>query len=87
MDYQQLIDSMTPAIHQALRRAVELGKWPDGRALTDEQRGLCMEAVIAWEARHLPEEQRVGYIDRGTKAEGELCDDPKPENDTLRWIN
>jgi len=87
MDYDRLIDSMTPAIHQALRRAVELGKWPDGRALSDEQRSLCMQAVITWESRHLPEEQRTGYIDRGHKVEGELCSDPEPADNPLRWIN
>lgn len=89
MDYQQLIDNMTPDIHQALRRAVELGKWPDGRAVSDEQRALCMEAVIAWEARHLPEEKRVGYIDRGSKAEGEMCGDSDSASgtDQLKWIN
>ena len=26
-----------------------------------------MQAVIAWELKNLPEEQRSGYIDRGTK--------------------
>lgn len=89
MDYQQLIETMTPDIHRALRRAVELGKWPDGRVISAEQRALCMEAVIAWEARHLPEEQRVGYIDRGSKAEGELCgdSDAATEADHLKWVN
>ena len=28
-----------------------------------------MQAVIAWELKNLPEEQRSGYIDRGTKEE------------------
>lgn len=88
MNYQQLIDNMTPDIHRALRRAVELGKWPDGRVISAEQRSLCMEAVIAWEARHLPEEQRVGYIDRGSKAEGEMCSDSdEAGHDHLKWVN
>lgn len=89
MDYQQLIETMTPDIHRALRRAVELGKWPDGRVISAEQRALCMEAVIAWEARHLPEEQRVGFVDRGSKAEGELCGDSHAatETDHLKWVN
>ena len=30
---------------------------------------------IAWGEKHLPEEQRVGYIDKGHK-EGDSCDDP-----------
>ena len=34
-----------------------------------------MQAVYAWEMKHLPEDERSGYIDRGTKEEGEECDD------------
>ena len=34
MDIEQIIDSMTPEVYQRLATAVELGKWPDGVALT-----------------------------------------------------
>lgn len=74
MDYQQLIANITPDIHASLKRAIEIGRWPDGRRLSAEQRALCMEAVIAYEAAHLSQTERVGYIDRGRKAEGEVCD-------------
>lgn len=73
MNYQQLIANITPEIHTSLRRAIEIGRWPDGRTLSDEQRALCMEAVIAYEATHIDERERVGYIDLGSKAEGEVC--------------
>jgi uncharacterized protein YeaC (DUF1315 family) len=73
MDYQQLIANITPDIHAALKRAIEIGRWPDGRRLDDEQRALCMEAVIAWETIHLAERERTGFIDRGSKAEDEVC--------------
>jgi len=82
MDYQTLIDSMSPEIYQNLKRAIEIGKWPDGRTLSDDQRATVMEALIAWGAKHLPEEDRVGYIDRGHKA-GDVCDDPSTT--TLKW--
>ncbi|RLQ22410.1 DUF1315 family protein [Seongchinamella sediminis] len=75
MDYQQMIETMTPELYRSLRRAVELGKWPDGRPLTPEQKQSAMQAVIAWGQRHLPETKRVGYIDKGHKA-GDSCDDP-----------
>jgi len=29
MNYEELIQAMTPDMHQSLKRAVELGKWPD----------------------------------------------------------
>ncbi|VDZ83600.1 Protein of uncharacterised function (DUF1315) [Kluyvera intermedia] len=34
MSIEQMIDNMTPEIYQRLVTAVELGKWPDGVALT-----------------------------------------------------
>jgi len=62
MDYQQLIQTITPEIYQNLKQAVELGKWADGKALTPEQKQHCMQAVIAYDAAHKSEEERVGFI-------------------------
>ncbi len=82
MDYLQLIETMTPAIYKSLKRSVEIGKWPDGKALTPEQRREALQAVIAWGKLHLPESEQVGFIDKGHKA-GESCDDPVET--TLKW--
>lgn len=82
MDYQQMIASMTPQMYQNLRRAVELGKWPDGSRVTPEQRENAMQAIIAWGERHLPPAERVGFVDKGHKA-GDSCDDP--EETPLNW--
>jgi len=62
--FEALLAGMTPEIHQSLKTAVELGKWPSGERLTPEQVELCLQAVIAWDARNLPESERVAYIDR-----------------------
>lgn len=73
MSLEQLIRSLTPEVYQNLRRAIELGRWPDGRRLSGEQRELCMEAVLHYEALHqVAEHERVGYIDR-SKAEETSC--------------
>ena len=73
MDYQKLIEELNPEIYQRLKQALEVGKWPDGMALSDAQKVSCMDAVISWESRHVSPEQRTGYIDRGSKSEGERC--------------
>lgn len=78
MDFKQLIGEITPDIYRGLKRAVEIGKWPDGRALTPEQRELSMQAVIGYELQHVDERERTGYIDRGAKQEDEVCDDSPP---------
>ena len=75
MDYLDLVETMTPEVYSRLKRSVELGKWPDGRPLSREQRETCMQAIIAWGDKHLPAEERVGFIDKGHK-EGDVCDDP-----------
>lgn len=45
-----------------------------------------MQAVYAWEIQHLPETERSGYIDRGTKEEGEQCDDDHHKNEDFQPI-
>jgi uncharacterized protein YeaC (DUF1315 family) len=84
MDYQQMIRELSPQMVARLKRALELGKWPDGQSLNTAQREDTMQAVIAWDAMHLPEGQRVGHIDRRDKG-GDSCDDP--EETPLNWIN
>ena len=61
MDLKTLLDSITPEVYERLKQAVEIGKWPDGRALTDGQKALSLQAVIAYEDCK-PAEQRSGYV-------------------------
>lgn len=83
---QELLDNLTPDMYQQLKQSVELGKWPTGGALTAEQRSLCMQAVIAYEQKHLPENQRSGYIPPkkhthcGSEADEVADDEEKPLN-------
>ena len=44
--FEDLIASMSPEACDNMRRAVETGKWADGRVLTREQKELCLQAVI-----------------------------------------
>lgn len=62
MDFQQLLSSITPQIYENLKTAVEIGKWPNGEKLSQEQRELSLQAVISYETLHLPPEQRTGFI-------------------------
>ncbi len=64
MKLDDLLSRITPEVYQTLQDAVATGRWPDGRRLDDEQRALCLQAVIAWGERHLPADQRVGHIPR-----------------------
>ena len=77
MNFDEIIATITPETFEMLKRALELGKWQNGVALTDEQKAYCMQAVIAYSERNLPEEERIGYIDRGSKKDSPTCGDPR----------
>ena len=70
---QDLLSSITPELHQKLKRAVELGRWENGERLTPEQVELCLQAVIAYDEMHLRPEEKVGFIDR-SKVKKQTCE-------------
>ena len=59
MNLDEMIDSMTPEVYQRLSTAVELGKWPDGVALTPEQKENSMQLVMLWQARYNVDAQHM----------------------------
>lgn len=70
--FLEVIENITPEIYQSLKLAVEIGKWPDGRKLSQEQKELSLQALIAWEMQNVPEDQRIGYMgpqECGSKSE------------------
>lgn len=86
MNFETMIQTMTPDVHASLKRAVELGKWPNGQRLSQEQRETCMRAVIAYDAANLPEEQRTGFIDRRKQDGSQHGADPL-EPQVLKILN
>ena len=92
MKLEELISSITPETYRNLRRAVELGKWFDGTRLSREQLENCMQAIIAYDTKNLSVGDRVGYIDRGSKEQGETCSDTDigvgtPEDNPIKFID
>ena len=69
MNIEQMLSMLDDNIVERLKTAVEIGKWPNGVALTAEQRQTCMQAVIAWEHQHVDPTQRTGYISKPQKEE------------------
>lgn len=80
----ELVESLTPDMVNELKRAIELGKFPDNRAVSDQQRELMIEATILYDALKLPEEERTGFIHRKKQASGILNVVPNiiPSKDT-----
>jgi len=86
MNFDDILSSITPEVYENLKTAIELGKWADGRELTPEQKEHCMQAVIAYELKHVPAEERTGYVPPKNHShcgsDGEVAE---PEDKPLKW--
>jgi len=58
---QQLLGEITPDIYFSLRTAVEIGKWGDGSKLSSQQLESSMQAIILYESKNVPENERTGF--------------------------
>lgn len=56
----ELTGQITTVMLAELKSAIELGRWGDGNRLSAVQLENCLQLVILYEERHLPEEQRTG---------------------------
>lgn len=63
MQFNDLLAALTPERYEILKKSVELGKWPDGRVLTAEEREGALQVLIAYDIRHKAVEDRIGYVD------------------------
>ena len=59
MNIDEIVSNMTPEIYQRLATAVELGKWPDGVALTPEQKENSLQLVMLWQVRNNVQAQHM----------------------------
>ena len=60
--FAEIASTISAEVYESFKLAVEIGKWPDDRKLTTEQKELCLQAMIAYELKNLPEDQRTGYM-------------------------
>lgn len=80
MSEEAFLSTLTPEIIERFKEAIEIGKWPDGKVLTTEQKNTCMKAVIWYDHNNLPEDQRVGYV----PPKEPVCA-PKDEEQPIKW--
>jgi len=84
---EAMVASMTPEVYQRLVTAVETGKWPDGVALTQEQRDNSLQLVMLWQARNNDAPQHMTIGKNGemvTKSKKELKEEFGIEPDVTR---
>ena len=89
MSFEDAAQAINPDIYARFKLAIELGKWPDGRILSKEQKEICLQAIMLYEAKHgLAEEQRIGYVD--AKKKTSPCgpkDDDADETSTIKILH
>ena len=62
MNLDKVIDAVTPEVYSSLKKAVERGRWDNGLKLSKEQVENSLQIMIAYDARHKDESERVGYV-------------------------
>lgn len=59
MDLLNTIDSMSNDMYLRLKCAAETGKWPEGTAVDETQRATALQLSMAYQARHLKNDQML----------------------------
>lgn len=84
--FNKTVEELKPEVYGLMKRALELGKWPNGDELTDKQKEICMETIVRYDHANLPEEQRIGYIEKKKRDSGSDNEEASPirfsEDDT-----
>lgn len=59
MDLLNTIETMSPEMYARLQCAAETGKWPEGVAVEESQRAMALQLTMAYQARHLNNDQML----------------------------
>lgn len=82
MDLKLLVEKLDLQMYQNLKTAIELGKWSNGVVLTQEQKVLSLQTVIAFELENnFPEEERTGYLPPKCSP----CDSSAEKETPVKW--
>jgi len=57
MDFNTLVQAMTPDTYEKLAEAVATGRWADGNAMSEAQRAHSLQLVMAYQAQVLKSEE------------------------------
>ncbi|MBU2870572.1 DUF1315 family protein [Colwellia sp. E2M01] len=59
MDLLKTIDAMSNDMYLRLQCAAETGKWPEGTVVDEAQRATALQLSMAYQARHLDNDQML----------------------------
>ena len=67
MHFLDILDNLNVEVYEQLKYSLEVGKWPDGEPLSKYHQEIVMQSLIAWGETHLDRQERIGYVDKGSK--------------------
>ena len=68
MNFEDVAESIDNDVYLRFKEALELGKWPNEQKLTEDQKEICLQAVMLYEAKNqFKENERIGYVDNSKK--------------------
>lgn len=83
--FAQVASELSPEVYQKLKQALELGRWDNGVAITKEQQQITLQAILHYEAQHLPPEQRTGYMPSACKNKVVSSNQTTEDSAPIRW--
>ncbi len=85
MSFNQVAADMSAEVYQQFKTAIEIGRWPDGKKLSAQQKQLCLEAILRYEQEHVPPEKRTGYIPPKHQTDCSPAENQADQEQALRW--
>ncbi len=84
MNIQDALNAMTPEIYERFKTAIEIGRWPNGEKLSQQQKSTCLQAVIIYEQKYKAPHERTAYV---PPKSSECNTEASEESDTepLNW--
>ncbi|MFT7559688.1 MAG: hypothetical protein ACI93R_001601 [Flavobacteriales bacterium] len=78
---ETVLEQLNPELIERFKTAIELGKWPDGNPLTEQQKSTCMQSIIWYEHKHLPASERSGFV----PPKETPCGDDNSNDQAIKW--
>ena len=67
MELKDIVSAMTAETRENLSTAIEIGRWPDGSKLTEQQKASSMQAIIAWDSYYGEKTTEPFRVQKGGK--------------------
>ncbi len=61
--FDQKSRQLSPELVERFKLALELGKWPDGQPVAEQQKDILMQAVILYENTHVDPRRHTAHIE------------------------